>query len=123
MKTLQDLIKDLTDITVEEQKINDYLENEALDLRGADLKDANLQGADLSYADLQGAYLQDTDLSFANLQDADLQGTEITKQQLEQLTVIEGINNGKKKVLWRLSRRRIKYSLWWLLLVFFRWKI
>ncbi|WFG95819.1 pentapeptide repeat-containing protein [Spiroplasma citri] len=123
MKTLQDLIKDLTGITVEEQKINDYLEYEALDLRGADLKDANLQGADLSYADLQGAYLQDTDLSFANLQDADLQGTEITKQQLEQLTVIEGINNGKKKVLWRLSRRRIKYSLWWLLLVFFRWKI
>ncbi|WP_257785670.1 hypothetical protein [Spiroplasma citri] len=26
MKTLQDLIKDLTDITVEEQKINDYLQ-------------------------------------------------------------------------------------------------
>ncbi|WFG99874.1 hypothetical protein M1771_07700 [Spiroplasma citri] len=30
MKKLQDLIKDLTDITVEEQKINDYLENESI---------------------------------------------------------------------------------------------
>ncbi|WFG97542.1 hypothetical protein M1770_05655 [Spiroplasma citri] len=42
MKTLQDLIKDLTGITVEQDKINDYLENKALDLI-----DANLQGAKL----------------------------------------------------------------------------
>ncbi|WFG99312.1 pentapeptide repeat-containing protein [Spiroplasma citri] len=74
MKTLYEMIKDLTDITVEQDKISDYLENEALDLRGA-----NLMGADLSWADLPGV----------NLQGADLKGTEITKKQLEQLTVIE----------------------------------
>ncbi|WFG96854.1 pentapeptide repeat-containing protein [Spiroplasma citri] len=77
MKTIQTLIKDLTGINVEQNKISKYLEN------------ADLRCANLSYAKLQGANLQDTDLSFANLQDADLQGTEITKQQLEQLTVIE----------------------------------
>ncbi|WFG95595.1 hypothetical protein M0C40_05725 [Spiroplasma citri] len=43
MKTLQDLIKDLTGITVEQDKISDYLENEALDLRGANLQGAKLQ--------------------------------------------------------------------------------
>ncbi|WP_199558578.1 pentapeptide repeat-containing protein [Spiroplasma sp. ChiS] len=74
MKTLQDLIKDLTGINVEEQKINDYLEYEALDL-----KDANLQGADLCYAKLQDA----------DLRDADLKDIKITKEQLDQLTVIE----------------------------------
>ncbi|WFG97151.1 pentapeptide repeat-containing protein [Spiroplasma citri] len=108
MKTLQDMIKDLTGINVEQNKISKYLESEKLDLRGADLR-----CADLCYAKLQGA----------DLRDADLKDIKITKEQLDQLTVIEGINNGKKKVLWRLSRRRIKYSLWWLLLVFFRWKI
>ncbi|AXF95356.1 pentapeptide repeat-containing protein [Spiroplasma phoeniceum] len=84
MKTLQDLIKDLTDITVEEQKINEYLEYEALDLQGADLhwadlKGVNLQGADLHWADLKGV----------NLSCANLKGIKITKEQLEQLTVIE----------------------------------
>nr|CAK98963.1 hypothetical pentapeptide repeat protein [Spiroplasma citri] len=42
MKTLQDLIKDLTGVTVEQDKISDYLEYKALDLI-----DANLQGAKL----------------------------------------------------------------------------
>ncbi|WFH00263.1 pentapeptide repeat-containing protein [Spiroplasma citri] len=64
MKTLQDMMKDLTDITVEQEKINEYLENEVLDLRGADLKGADLRGADLK-------------------------NIKITKQQLDKLTVIE----------------------------------
>ncbi|WFG95422.1 pentapeptide repeat-containing protein [Spiroplasma citri] len=54
MKTLYEMIKDLTDITVEQDKISDYLENEALDLRGADLMGANLSWADLQGADLHG---------------------------------------------------------------------
>ncbi|AXF95250.1 pentapeptide repeat-containing protein [Spiroplasma phoeniceum] len=74
MKTLQDLIKDLTDITVEQNKINNYLKNEWLDLQGTDL-----YGADLSYAHLKDA----------DLYDANLRGIKITKKQLEQLTVIE----------------------------------
>ncbi|QED25500.1 pentapeptide repeat-containing protein [Spiroplasma citri] len=48
MKTLQDLIKDLTDITVEQNKINEYLSREFLDLRGAKLQGTNLQDADLT---------------------------------------------------------------------------
>ncbi|WFG95452.1 pentapeptide repeat-containing protein [Spiroplasma citri] len=54
-------MKDLTDITVEQEKINEYLENEVLDLRGADLKEANLRGADL-----RGAYLKDAKLIIKN---------------------------------------------------------
>ncbi|WFG95488.1 pentapeptide repeat-containing protein [Spiroplasma citri] len=128
MKKLQDLIKDLTGITVKQNKIKDYLENKRLDLRGANLQGANLKDACLSCTNLkdaclQGANLPGAKLQGADLRDADLKDIKITKEQLDQLTVIEGINNGKKKVLWRLSRRRIKYSLWWLLLVFFRWKI
>ncbi|PQP78731.1 hypothetical protein C6B38_04180 [Spiroplasma sp. ChiS] len=64
MKKLQDLIKDLTDIIVEEQKINDYLKNEPLDL-------------------------EDTDLSCADLRWANLTDIKITKEQLDKLTVIE----------------------------------
>ncbi|PQP78313.1 hypothetical protein C6B38_06915 [Spiroplasma sp. ChiS] len=64
MTTLQDLIKDLTDITVEQNKINEYLSREFLDLRDAKLQGTNLQGADLK-------------------------DIKITKQQLDQLTVIE----------------------------------
>ncbi|WFG96370.1 pentapeptide repeat-containing protein [Spiroplasma citri] len=64
MKTLQDMMKDLTDITVEQEKINEYLENEVLDLRGADLQGADLRGADLK-------------------------NIKITQQQLDKLTVIE----------------------------------
>ncbi|WFH01126.1 pentapeptide repeat-containing protein [Spiroplasma citri] len=78
MKTLQDLIKDLTDIIVEEQKINDYLEYEVLDLQGADLRGVNLSFADLCYSKLQ-----DVDLRYA-----DLKNIKITQQQLGQLTVI-----------------------------------
>ncbi|APE74344.1 pentapeptide repeat-containing protein [Spiroplasma citri] len=77
MKTLKDMMKDLTDITVEEQKINEYLE------------DTDLSCADLSCADLRDANLQGTDLRSADLRCANLKGIKITKQQLEQLTVIE----------------------------------
>ncbi|WFH00527.1 pentapeptide repeat-containing protein [Spiroplasma citri] len=45
--------------------------------------------ADLKCANLKDACLQGVDLSGANLRWADLQGIKITKQQLEQLTVIE----------------------------------
>ncbi|WFG99875.1 pentapeptide repeat-containing protein [Spiroplasma citri] len=73
MKTLQDLIKDLTDIIVEEQKINDYLENEPLDL-------------------------EDADLSCANLRWANLTDIKITKEQLDKLTVIEEKNNEYNRI-------------------------
>nr|CAK99288.1 putative pentapeptide repeat protein [Spiroplasma citri] len=79
MKTLKDMMKDLTGIDVEQDKISDYLEYEALDLQGA-----YLYRADLHWADLQGANLQGANLRWANLK-----GIEITKQQLDQLTVIE----------------------------------
>ncbi|PQP78308.1 hypothetical protein C6B38_06875 [Spiroplasma sp. ChiS] len=71
MKKLQDMIKDLTAVTVEEQKINYYLdlEYEPLDLEGAKLRWVDLQGVDLSFAKLKGV--------------------KITKQQLDKLTVIE----------------------------------
>ncbi|PQP78301.1 hypothetical protein C6B38_06940, partial [Spiroplasma sp. ChiS] len=71
MKTLQDLIKDLTDIIVDQEKINDYLASEALDLRGADLNSANLTYADLRWAKLQDAILIGADLRGAKLKDAD----------------------------------------------------
>ncbi|AXF95470.1 pentapeptide repeat-containing protein [Spiroplasma phoeniceum] len=74
MKKLQDLIKDLTGVTVEQEKINEYLEYEALDLQGAYLR---------------GAKLQDANLYRADLQCANLQGARITKKQLDQLIVIE----------------------------------
>ncbi|WFH01053.1 pentapeptide repeat-containing protein [Spiroplasma citri] len=73
MKTLQDMIKDLTGINVEQNKISKYLENEELDL----------QGADLYRADLYRAKLQGADLRYA-----DLKNIKITQQQLGQLTVI-----------------------------------
>ncbi|WFH00526.1 pentapeptide repeat-containing protein [Spiroplasma citri] len=58
MKTLYEMIKDLTDITVEQDKISDYLENEALDLRGADLMGANLKDADLQGANLHHCWFK-----------------------------------------------------------------
>ncbi|EJC7213223.1 pentapeptide repeat-containing protein [Salmonella enterica] len=46
-------------------------------LYGADLRDANLYGADLRDADLRGANLRDADLRGANLHDADLSGANL----------------------------------------------
>ncbi|WFG97375.1 pentapeptide repeat-containing protein [Spiroplasma citri] len=74
MKTLYEMIKDLTGIDVEQNKISDYLSRKFLDLQDADLKYANLYRANLKGADLSGAVLKDI---------------KITKKQLEQLTVIE----------------------------------
>ncbi|WFG95712.1 pentapeptide repeat-containing protein [Spiroplasma citri] len=99
MKTLQDMIKDLTGITVEQNKISKYLESEKLDLRcvnlrwadlqGADLRWADLKEADLRWTDLQGADLRGADLKDADLRGADLKNIKITQQQLDKLTVIE----------------------------------
>ncbi|APE74337.1 pentapeptide repeat-containing protein [Spiroplasma citri] len=55
MKTLHEMIKDLTGIDVEKNKISKYLEYEALDLEDANLRWADLQGAKLWCADLRYA--------------------------------------------------------------------
>ncbi|AXF95588.1 pentapeptide repeat-containing protein [Spiroplasma phoeniceum] len=94
MKTLQELIKELTGVTVEKQKINEYLEYETLDLQGVYLRWTNLQGANLTRADLRSANLQEAKLQGANLWCADLRsaylsGARITKKQLDQLIIIE----------------------------------
>ena len=47
------------------------------DLRGADLRDADLRGANLRGADLWDADLRDADLRGANLWDADLRGANL----------------------------------------------
>ena len=47
------------------------------DLRGADLHDANLHGADLRYANLHGADLRCADLRGADLHDANLRGADL----------------------------------------------
>ncbi|APE74969.1 pentapeptide repeat-containing protein [Spiroplasma citri] len=74
MKTLHEMIKDLTGVSVEQNKISKYLESEKLDLRCVNLRCAVLRGAVLKEADLRWA---------------DLKDIKITKEQLEQLTVIE----------------------------------
>ncbi|WP_151202524.1 pentapeptide repeat-containing protein [Spiroplasma phoeniceum] len=84
MKTLQDMIKDLTGVTVEQNKINEYLKDERLDL-----KDVNLSGADLWGANLIEAALSGANLNWTDLWGADLKNIEITKKQLDQLIVIE----------------------------------
>jgi hypothetical protein len=52
------------------------------DLEGADLSEANLFGADLYEASLAGANLSGSDLSFAGLYDADLSGADLTDASL-----------------------------------------
>ncbi|AXF95784.1 pentapeptide repeat-containing protein [Spiroplasma phoeniceum] len=109
MKTLHEMIKYLTGIDVEQDKISDYLEEEVLYLQGANLIDADLSVANLRSADLFGANLKDVNLKNANLRGADLWcanleyanlrsanlenaclvGARITKKQLDQLIVIE----------------------------------
>ena len=59
------------------------------DLRGVNLKGADLSYADLSEANLTGANLRGTDLSFAdlsqaNLQDADIRGALLMSANLRQ---------------------------------------
>ncbi|AFM54434.1 pentapeptide repeat-containing protein [Salmonella phage vB_SosS_Oslo] len=52
------------------------------DLRGANLRDANLYGANLRGADLYGANLYGADLRGANLRDANLYGAELRDANL-----------------------------------------
>ena len=52
------------------------------DLRGADLRDANLYGADLRDADLRDANLYGADLYGADLRDADLRGADLRDADL-----------------------------------------
>ncbi|UZQ30707.1 MAG: pentapeptide repeat-containing protein [Spiroplasma phoeniceum] len=74
MKTIREMIKDLTDITVEQWKINKYLKSEILDLQ-----DANLVGVDLRNANLRRSDLQGANLFFAKLRDVNLTNVLITK--------------------------------------------
>ena len=52
------------------------------DLRGADLSNANLRGADLSDASLRGANLRGADLSDASLRGANLRGADLSNANL-----------------------------------------
>ncbi|MDR1563905.1 MAG: pentapeptide repeat-containing protein [Oscillospiraceae bacterium] len=52
-------------------------------LRGADLRGADLRGADLSYADLRGADLRGADLSYADLRGADLSRADLRGAYLD----------------------------------------
>ena len=47
------------------------------DLRGANLEDANIRGADLRGADLEDANLRDANLRGADLEDANLRGADL----------------------------------------------
>lgn len=53
-----------------------------VDLRMADLREANLRGADLGRANLDGAYLKHADLSEASLDHAILRGVTLTEASL-----------------------------------------
>ncbi len=55
---------------------------EVVDLRGADLRGANLSDADLRGADLRGANLSDADLRGADLRGADLRGANLSDADL-----------------------------------------
>ncbi|EPR2273679.1 pentapeptide repeat-containing protein [Salmonella enterica subsp. enterica serovar Newport] len=58
------------------------------DLRGADLRDANLYGANLRDANLYGADLRGADLYGANLRDANLYGADLRGADLPDLTFV-----------------------------------
>ena len=55
---------------------------ERANLRGADLRDADLSGANLRGADLRDADLSGADLSGANLRGADLSGADLRRANL-----------------------------------------
>jgi len=54
-----------------------------VDLRWADLEGAFLEGADLRWADLEGAFLEGADLREADLRGADLRGADLRWANLE----------------------------------------
>ena len=61
------------------------------DLRGADLRDANLRDTDLRGADLRGADLRDTDL-----QGADLRYTDLQDANLRGANLLDAIGNNRE---------------------------
>ncbi len=83
-------------------------------LCGAELWDANLEGANLRDADLKGAELWDANLEGANLRDADLQGAKLGGADLQGAFLLEadlqGANLGhadlQGAVLWRAELQR-----------------
>ncbi|PQP78125.1 hypothetical protein C6B38_06050 [Spiroplasma sp. ChiS] len=78
MKTLHEMIKDLTGVTVENWKIREYLRIEVLDLQDAFLNGPNLTRTVLAGANLQWANLWGADLRWDVLKDADLQGVNLS---------------------------------------------
>ena len=63
---------------------------EATDLSGAHLEDANLDGASLVGASLSGAYLRDADLGGDDPSGADLTNAEVTRDQMQRVTSLNG---------------------------------
>ncbi len=64
---------------------------ERADLRGADLREADLEGAKLLGADLRGADLEGVDLREADLRGADLEGVDLREADLRGAD-LEGAN-------------------------------
>lgn len=57
--------------------VNGYTLEPYADLRGANLRNQDLQGANLAYANLQGADLRNSNLTFANAWNADFRGADL----------------------------------------------
>jgi uncharacterized protein YjbI with pentapeptide repeats len=57
------------------------------DLTDANLQEANLQGANLQYADLEGANLQGANLQYADLEGANLQGANLQRADLHEVNL------------------------------------
>lgn len=105
---MKKLIKKLTGKNITKEEINNYLENEYLDLNGlnlistnlndADLANANLKCADLTNADLFCADLTNADLTDADLNNADLKGADLTNIKLtkkQAQEIADRLNNGE----------------------------
>ena len=72
-----------------------YLDLSRLNLRGADMREANLRRSDLSHSDLRGANLEGANLARTILHEADLRdtrlaGAEVTVMQLSQAKSLKG---------------------------------
>ena len=71
-----------------------YADLRGADLRGADLRYADLRGADLRYANLRGADLRGADLRYANLRDANLRGADLRYANLSDANLNRADLNG-----------------------------
>lgn len=60
-------------------------------MRGANLRETNLNGTNLSKANLRGANLRGADLSGANLNEADLSGADLREVDLSKTDLKETI--------------------------------